>query len=297
MKILKIITFILLFFTIQKAIWADFEIKTNIPWWEYKNVLEIYLVSNKKDTKIFYYLDNEWRFDNIKEFSWNPIIVKKDSTINFFSAIDEIKSTPIKQENFIFNYPKQIELWYKDWKIFLKNKTNEIINIWYWKIYWDNLNLIIPKNYYLNPDENFEIYYQIKENENISIFSPDDKVSKKYIHNLKATTIQKKPNTNLDKPQIIEKEIEENKNINSDLVINKEVKLLSFDDILWTSKWSALEYKNLANTPENKKNNQNVLIFWFIISLAIIILHNLFLNIRQKKLANLKKKRNKNFTF
>lgn len=296
MRILKIITFILLFFTIQKAIWANLEIKTNIPWWEYKNVIEIYLVSNKKDTKIFYYLDNEWRFDNIKEFNWNPIIVKKDTTINFFSAIDEIKSTQIKQEFFNLNYPNNVEIGYKEGKIFLKNNTNEIINIWYWKIYADNLNLIIPKNYYLNPSENFEIFYQIKENENISLYSPDDKITKKYTHKPKAVTSEKKntpPRKDIKKPEI---QPQINTEISSDLV-QKEVKLISFDDILWNTKWSALEYKNLSNTPENKKNNQNVLIFWFIISLSIIILHNFFLNIRQKKLANLKKKRNKNFTF
>lgn len=292
MKKLKIlILLIILLLTNKSSIASEFEIKTNIKWWEYKNVWEVYLNSNQKNIKIFYYLDDEWRFDNIKEFNWNPIILKKDTTINFFSAIDEINSTTIQQEKFTFKYPENIKLWYLNWKIFIENYQNEIIDLWYRKIYWDNISLVIPKNYYINPWEKFEVFYSMKDLETLNLYSPDDKINKKF--QFKNITIKNNETLKNENDKInIDKEIK-----NDLKEEEKNIEMINLSEILLNIKSSSLEYKNLYKDPTNDKNNKYSLLIWLIISIFIITIHNFFVNTREKKLKNIKKKWNKNFTF
>jgi len=200
----------------------DLSIKTNIDWWEFDKVIEVNLISNNKNAKIFYYIDWEWRIDNQIEYK-TPIIIKKDTILNYYAFLDARNSTLIEEKKYKFNYPENFNISYKDNKINIINKNWTTINIWYWKIEADNINYEIYKNTFIKNNNKYILDYKAKEQEKIIFISPDNKVKIQY---------------KIPKQNIIVKEIKK-------IEINEKTKLTNYTDTI-----------NPKNTEINKDNNK-----------------------------------------
>lgn len=153
----------------------EIDIKANIPSWDYSFAIEVNLIPSKEG-KIFYYTDWVWMINNQKEFK-NPIIIKNDTSLNYWVMSDNFESSIIKENIYTFSYPTNIEIKYEDKKIKIKNNEPETINIWFWIIETNNLNYKVNKNTFINPWEYFTLKYQEENDFNITLLSPDKKVS------------------------------------------------------------------------------------------------------------------------
>jgi hypothetical protein len=108
----------------------DLSVRSNIESGNYDFALEVYLVSNDKNAKIFYYTDGIGRFDTLKEFHKNnPILIKKDTTLNYYAMNEINNSTKIAESQYSFSYPKNIEISHKENTIFLTNNSQKTLNI------------------------------------------------------------------------------------------------------------------------------------------------------------------------
>ncbi len=182
----------ILFFLINILFWlnfvfADLNIKTNIESWEYNFPIEINLISNQKDAKIFYYTDWEWRIDNIKQYL-KPILLRENTTLDYYATNKDHQDTLIKTSIYTFKYSNKIDIIWKNNKIIIKNNSWKIQNIWYWKIECNNLGYEINPNIFLENKEIFEIDYIPEENEKLLLFSPDKKIIKTNIYKRKIDT-------------------------------------------------------------------------------------------------------------
>jgi hypothetical protein len=154
----------------------EITVRSNIESGTYDFALEVYLLSNDKNAKIFYYTDGIGRFDTLKEFSpQSPLIIKKDTTLNFYAINDMNNSTKIAETQYRFTYPENIDISYKDEKIILTNTTNTIVNIGYFKIESNLLNYEIYKNTFLNPKETFTLKYTPKSKDTLKLIAPNGK--------------------------------------------------------------------------------------------------------------------------
>lgn len=177
----KIYLFLALFLLQIWQIFANLEVKTNLESGKYNFPVEINLISNDKNAKIFYYTDGVGRMDNIFEFT-KPILLKDDTTIDFFATTKDFEDTPIQTANYSFEYSDKIILILEKDKIILKNTDNDVQNIGYWKVESDNLNYEITSNTFLEKNKTFSINYTLKNNQKITLYSPDKKEKKQEIY-------------------------------------------------------------------------------------------------------------------
>lgn len=154
----------------------DLQVRSNIDSGNYDFALEVYLLSNDKNAKIFYYTDGIGRFDTLKEFIPNePLIIKKDTTLNFYAINDMNNSTKIAEAQYSFSYPENIKLSYEDEKIIIKNISGKTINIGYFQIESELLKYEIYKNTFLWPQETYTLKYIAKPSDAIKLITPDGK--------------------------------------------------------------------------------------------------------------------------
>lgn len=277
-KILFIILW-LLFFQNSFAV-EDLSINANIDSWEYDQVLEVYLNSNNKDAKIYYYTDGIWRMNNLKEYKNSPIIIKKDTKLDYFATLNEFDTTIIKENNYSFNFPSYLKIYYEQNNIIIKNSWAETINLGYRNIKWLNLNYIIPSNTFLNPNEIYTLNYNISANEDINLYSPDQKVTQKYNYKPIVTKINKN-----------------NEQTKNKLNPTNDIKKTSVDEVLAWAQASILNSKTVDNIslPTYSVDNFFQTIIIFIILIIWVWIYNIFFslkvaNIRQlRKLRKLKK--------
>ncbi len=110
-KMKKILLSIGIFFWYIPLLFAlNLEVKSNIPSWTYQFPIDIYLISNDKDAKIFYYTDGEWRMDNIHEFI-QPLFIKENTTLDFYATNKNHEDTLIQTSTYIFEYSTKIDIW------------------------------------------------------------------------------------------------------------------------------------------------------------------------------------------
>lgn len=177
----KIILFLAFFFLPIWQVLAGLEVKTNLAPGNYNFPIEVYLMANDKDAKIFYYTDGIGRMDTILEYK-HPLILKEDTTLDFFATTKDYEDTPIESAKYTFTYSEKIILILEEKKIILKNTDSDVQNIWYWKIESDTLNYEITPNTFLEKNEFFSLDYELKENEKIRLYSPDKKEKKSQVY-------------------------------------------------------------------------------------------------------------------
>lgn len=177
----KTILFLAFFFLQVWQVMAELEVKTNLTPGNYNFPIEVYLMTNDKDAKIFYYTDGIGRMDTILEYK-KPLILKEDTTLDFFATTKDYEDTPIQSAKYTFTYWEKIMLIIEEHKIILKNTDADVQNIWYWKIESNTLNYEITPNTFLEKNQTFILNYTPKELEKIILYSPDKKEKKSHIY-------------------------------------------------------------------------------------------------------------------
>jgi len=291
-RIIKIIIFfITLLIQINIIQASKLDVKTNLESWEYEFAIEVNIITNDKNAKIFYYTDWEWRMDNIKEFK-KPILIKEDTQLDYYATNANYEDTLIKTSNYTFNYSKQIDIFWDEKKIIIKNNSSKIQNIWYWKIEANNLNYEILPNTFLDEKKTFEINYFLENLEEIKLISPDKKVIKSFVYKKPAP---KEINSIVDK-KLLELEIKDivssdNNNVKTSFMITKESKnqeeiirneninsLQENNEKQIKSSWFSLQENLKTSTFDTKKTwNKNniyiiILIFWSLILYNVLLL-------------------------
>jgi len=284
----KYILLILCYFSFFNIAFS-FDINANIESWEYDFPLEVYLNSDEKDAKIFYYTDSEGRFDNIKEYFW-PIIIIWDTKLNYFATL-WYKSTKIKENNYYFNYTSKLDLINKDDFLYLKNKSSDTQNIWLWRVKTDWLNFEIPKNTFLEVWEIYKINYQISKKNTFYLYSPDGKLSKNISLEKNIIIYEIKQDLNHIKDK--EKNIEKIKNEEA-IKINEEInEEKNISDYIQNTKSTVNDIKTLDNTwntksEEHKKETKTdntfyLMIYLFVFITLIVTAYNIYTVVKNSK--------------
>lgn len=277
----------------------DLDVKANIESWKYDFVLEVNLIANKDWAKIFYYTDWEWRMDHIIEFTkWNPIIIKKDTILNYYAIWENYEETKIMENKYSFDYEKNLNLEYKNWKIFIKNNDNDVLNIWYYRLEWDNLNYEIYKDTFVEKWKSFELNYELKNNESIKLIAPNWKIITSYTYKeQKKEEVKKVEETKEIQKQeespTIELEAKEVENITDENTKNQEeikIEEVKNDDISKQEDQTNVEKKddfNISNeikaSTQETNNSNKIFLNLFFMLIIWIFFYNSF--ILYKKLA------------
>lgn len=295
-----IIFFILLLSQISSLLAWNLSVKTNLESWEYEFVIDVNIIANDKNAKIFYYTDWEWRMDNIKEFK-KPIVIKEDTQLDYYATNKNYEDTLIQTSIYTFNYSKQIDIIWQENKIIIKNNSNKIQNIWYWQIEANNLNYEIPPNTFLNEKETFEINYDLKDNENIKLISPDKKVVKNFVYKKKWKSKElplKKINVGVDPLTTQENSISWNiedinnntKNLQEEIIKNEYIftpEINKNEENYWFKLNENLKTSTIDTKKTWNKNNIYIIILIFL----SLILYNVWLLLT--KIKNSKKNKKK----
>lgn len=240
--------------------WAPLEINSNteqadviatIDSWMYDKVIEVKLIPNDDQAKVFYYTDSVWRFDQQIQYKlWSSIEIKKDTILNYHSISNNITASLIKENKYTFNYPKNLEIFYENNNIFIKNNENKIVYLKWWKIW----NFEINENISLNPNEIYKYNYDLKENETISLFSPDNNKINSYTRKtiqkeiiVKNDNIQKNAE-NINKTEKVITEEKSNEQIENKNPINSEK--------IENNSWNLENTINIWNISNNKTEEQ-----------------------------------------
>lgn len=287
-KVLLLLLLTTLNFLIANA--YELKVKSNLESWEYNFPIEINLISNHKEAKIFYYTDWEWRIDNIKEFK-NPILLKEDTTIDFYATTKNFEDTLIQTATYTFKYSEKIDIGEKNWKIIIKNNSNDIQNIWYWRVEANNLNYEINPNTFIDANKIFEIDYNLENNEKVFLYSPDKKVIKKFTFK----KVEKLPKIE-EKKEIIENSLSwsENTEIKNQTLETKTSPLITTEtwEIIDDTKWKDFSLNDSLKTSiiDNKsvnnneiKNNKSNSLYVILLILVLITLYNTWLLKKSKK--------------
>lgn len=296
----KIIIFFILLLQISSLLASNLLVKTNLESWEYEFVIDVNIIANDKNAKIFYYTDWEWRMDNIKEFK-KPIVIKEDTQLNYYATNKNYEDTLIQTSIYTFNYSKQIDIIWEENKIIIKNNSNKIQNIWYWQIEANNLNYEISPNTFLDEKKTFEINYDLKDNENIKLISPDKKVVKNFVYKKKWQSQElplKKINVEVGIVTTEENSISWNiedinnnaKNLQEEIIKNEDIftpEINKNEEISWFRLNENLKTSTIETKKTWNKNNIYIiiLIFWSL------ILYNVWLLLTKTKNSKKNKKK------
>ena len=275
-------------------------VQANIDSGNYDFALEVYLNSNDKNAKIFYYTDGIGRFDTLKEFKYNnPIIIKKDTILNYYAINDLNNSTKIKESQYSFSYPKNIEISYKNDTIFLTNISEKTINIGFFKIESNVLNYEVSKNTFLKSWEFFSLKYIPKTEDVLEFFIPNgEKISRFEIKNTSEffpspdarnsednilTELQEQPLETSQSWSILN-----NQNLSSSTAITP---LETQTEIIPTPIFSPENLKASAWETKNSPTNIYVLLYGFVAFLFAMTCYNIFTLIKTNR--NIKNKNKK----
>lgn len=294
----KIYIFLTLFLLQIWQIFANLEVKTNLESGKYNFPIEINLISNDKNAKIFYYTDGVGRMDNIFEFT-KPILLKSDTTIDFFATTKDFEDTPIQTVNYSFEYSDKIILILEKDKIILKNTDNEIQNIGYWKIESNNLNYEITPNTFLEKNKTFSINYTLGNNEKISLYSPDKKKKSEKIYQIPQIEEIITPSKNNQKIETISEIPEEISTltweesvltweISSQENTSIETHLLSGSQLESTENSFEVNENITASVWEKKINNKIFFFLFYLLSIIILSIISYNIYIVQSKSTKLK---------
>lgn len=295
-----IITLLLIFFSFSTTKAANLDVNANLESWEYEFAIEVFLNANDKNAKIFYYTDWEWRMDHIYEYKkWSPLIFKNYTVLNYYAIWENYTETKIKENIYEFNYPTSFKINYENNKIILKNEVSDVVNIWYFKIIWNNFEKEFSKNTFLEKWETTEVKYDWKTWEEIKLYTPDEKLILTY--KIKPEIIKETKKEEIEK--IIPEEINDENIETSEENIKEEVtetqEEISTENIETpeenNDKQIKEDTKNIENeefnlndeikssVSEKKDNSLYFLIYWFILITFLITLYNIFQVVKNYK--------------
>lgn len=282
----KWIIFLMILWNIFWVTYAqNLEVKANIPSGTYSFPIEINLLVNDKDAKIFYYTDGEWRMDHIKEFN-KPIILKENTQLDFYATTKNYEDTLIQTLYYTFDYSKKIILQEKNGKLVIKNNSSDIQNIWYWKIEANNLSYELSPNTYLESWEIYNTQYSLQNDETAQLYSPDN-IKKQSFHFKKE--IPKTQEIDSPKTQKVSQtstvsQTQETPNETKSWTAQEPLSIqpiantweTSTSSILWETRWSVLDTSGSESKNEKSKNLLYILAF-----LGIFTLYNIWLFLKK----------------
>lgn len=153
----------------------------------YDKVIDLKLIPNDDWAKVFYYTDKIWRFDEQTEYKLgSTIIIKKDTTLDYYSASRNETASLIKENIYTFNYPKNISMSYSDNAIIITNNENKNIDLRWWKIKWNEFLYSTV----ISSKDSYKYNYPMTDWENINLISPDEKVNISFTYNIPKKEIQ-----------------------------------------------------------------------------------------------------------
>lgn len=283
----KIILFLLLLWNIFWVTYAQkLEVKANIPSGTYNFPIEINLLVNDKDAKIFYYTDWEGRMDHIKEFT-KPILLKENIQLDFYGTTKNYEDTLIQTNYYTFKYSDQIILTEKNGKLVVKNNSWDIQNIWYWTIEADNFSYEITPNTFLDAWDEYETQYTIKNKETGHFYSPDKQLKQSFMYKKEIPEAKKEiPDTSvLSLPKNTEvtwvSDIKTTEEIKTLPPIHDEIKTSEKKDITLTSSLlSQTKSSLLESESKDQKNKSNNLVY-ILGFLIIFTLYNIWLFLKK----------------
>lgn len=212
-----IIHFLLLLFPLSVFAWAPISPQTNtensdviasVESWTFDKVIDVKLIANDDGAKVFYYTDKVWRFDEQIEYKlWSVITIKKDTTLNYYSASKNETASLIKENIYRFNYPEKIHLWYNWNALVITNNENKEIDLRWWTINW---NEILYKTI-VEISWKYNFPFHMNSWDIATLSSPDEKVKIAFKYLLKKDEPSIKTNNEISKVQ---------ENINSKNSIN-----------------------------------------------------------------------------
>lgn len=201
----------------------------------YNKVIKVKLIPNDDRAKIFYYTDHIWRFDEQIEYKlWTEIIIKKDTTLNYHSVSNNYTASLIKENTYKFNYPSNLEIFYENGKISIKNNENKEIDLWYWVIW----NFEIPENTIISPSDTYVYEHKLEANEKINLISPDEKIKKEFFNEIII-------------PKVVHREIK--KEIPSNEIKTEETKIIENTETI-ENNWETNNSWNILKTEEATNN-------------------------------------------
>lgn len=287
----KIFFCIFFFFLGLSSSFGFLEVKTNIPSWEYHFPIEIHLLSNDKSVKIFYYTDGIGRMDNILEYK-KPILLKKDTTIDFFATSKNFQDTPIQTVQYIFTYSDKIELWAENNTLYLKNNNSDIQNIGYWKIVWKNFSYEVPANTFLEKNKTFPLPYKLSHSEKAQLFSPDNIFKKEFTYKIppiiqkEISVIEKEDDTKT--PEINSTELSKEPLENTIIETTEENLSPLEDDVATFDVFDSLT-ASIQQEVNAKNNNGFYILLWIFVFITFCItLYNIYLVVKEAKNIKIK---------
>lgn len=252
----------------------------------YDKVIDVKLIPNDDWAKVFYYTDKVGRFDKQTEYKLgSTITIKKDTTLDYYSASRNETASLIKENTYTFDYPEKIHLWYNWTDLVITNNENKDIDLRWWTI---NENEILYPTI-LEISKKFNYPFNMNEWDIATLQSPDEKVkiAFKYLKEKKVeirNTIEKEiPEKTISTENITSESISRNENTgtsnteatwNTSEAINTWNIETSRDTI---NRVSTKENNTLNNnlktsildSKQEKKTNPLVLIIWIIMLLVI----------------------------
>ncbi|MDD5213820.1 MAG: hypothetical protein PHG82_05330 [Candidatus Gracilibacteria bacterium] len=147
----------------------------------YDKVIDLKLIPNDDGAKVFYYTDKVGRFDEQIEYKLGTTItIKKNTTLDYYSASRNETASLIKENTYTFNYPKNINLSYSDNAIIITNNENKAIDLRGWKIKGNEF--LYPT--IINSKDTYKYNYPMNDGETINLVSPDEKVNINFTYNI-----------------------------------------------------------------------------------------------------------------
>lgn len=287
----KIFFWITFFFLGLSSSFGFLEVKTNLPAWEYQFPIEIYLLSNDKTAKIFYYTDGIWRMDTILEYK-HPLLLKNNTTVDFFATSKNFQDTSIQTAKFFFTYSDKIDLVNDRNTFAIKNNTSDIQNIGYWKIVSQNFSYEIPANTFLEKNKTFPLFYPLSDWEKVQLFSPDNILKKEFTYTTppiipkEISVIEKENDTQT--PDINSTELSEEP-LENTIIETVEENLSPLEDNIATFDIFDWVTASVQKEGSTKNNNWFYIILWIFVFITFCItLYNIYLVAKEAKNIKIK---------
>lgn len=265
--------------------YATLIVKPNLEWWVYHFPIEIYLNTNQKNAKVFYYTDGIGRQDTTKQYR-DPILLKSNTDLEYYAVWEEFEDTVIGKSIYTFEYSNALELIIKDNTVLIQNNSSEIQNIGYWHIEWLSLNYTISPNIFIEPKKYFSLDYHAKNGEKISLYAPDGWLKKSTLY---TKTPPSPPQTLINIPTNTENNDTEDANLlweQSEIWANLSPSLGSNQTQTWAV-WLSEDQvfhlgENLTSdiTQQREQSSKNIFLTFFLLlwsAVLFIISYNTYL--------------------
>ncbi len=154
------------------------DIDASVKSWKYDKVLKVELNSTNPKSKTFFSFDPNGTPNDAFAYTWT-ILIKKSSSLVYFTFIDTKNESKIKQEDYVISYSDEIklskEVSYKNESLswaFIINTSTEAKDISFWEVKLQDKTITIPDWTIIPPSNNYELKDLVWTG-NISLLAPD----------------------------------------------------------------------------------------------------------------------------